>query len=164
MTGDDVARIARSLHIMPWEFTAAVRCEEPSEHGFALDRSAKRYRLALLRTFTKKSPDPACTFLFRLRDGTARCGLGEGRPAPCKTFPLVVRGGAVSLEPAGCTCAWDDVELGEGDGNLLIDEHAARRRYREVVAAWNRYVADLEPPLRVKLHDFGRYLLETYPP
>jgi Fe-S-cluster containining protein len=71
----DAARIARLLDV--------------PLHTFATQR--ERITLA-------KRPDGAgggerCIFLLRLGDGTPRCGLGESRPAPCRTFPH-----------DGCTC------------------------------------------------------------
>ena len=65
---------------------AGIVRDAPRGDAFALDRSERRYRLALAKRASRKR-QPPCTFLLRTRDGHHRCGLGELRPAACRAFP-----------------------------------------------------------------------------
>ncbi|MHB8146766.1 MAG: YkgJ family cysteine cluster protein [Vulcanimicrobiaceae bacterium] len=164
VTGDDVARIARTLAVPPWTFTAALPCRDEELGAFALDRSDKRFRIALVRIRVSAENEPFCTFLVRVPDGTARCGLGAGRPATCRTFPAQLIDGGIQFETSGCTCDWSGAVGDSQDTALLRAEEQARRRYAAVVTAWNDYVARLAEPAGITYPDFCRYLLDTYSP
>jgi len=161
LTGDEIVRVARTLDAPPWAFTIAVP-SEASPDAFALDHSALRYRAALT-----KLPDGTdrerCIFLLRLSDGTARCGLGDSRPTPCRTFPVELHDGAVRVSAEGCTCrTWslEDIDA-EADRALLQDDACARDVYAGFVGNWNAYVAATEIE-SFSYPDFCRFLLDQY--
>lgn len=163
LTGDEIARVARTLDAPPWTFTIAVPSPDPADDAFVLDRSAQRYRAALT-----KLPDGAererCIFLLRLSDGTARCGLGEARPTPCRSFPVELHDGGLRVSAAGCTCrTWslDDVDA-KAERALLVADSQARTAYAGVVHDWNAYVAATAGDDRFTYPDFCRFLLDRY--
>ena len=143
VSGDDVARIARTMALEPWTFTVAIAA--PDDADEADGRGAQ------------------CAFLASLSDGSARCGLGELRPAACLTFPARVDGGAVVLDAAGCSCDWSGVPLEDPELERNLAAMAeARERYAGVVGRWNAFVraSSFAEPLEVR--DFGRFLLDAY--
>jgi hypothetical protein len=165
VTGDDVARIARTLAVPPWSFTVALPCEATDVGAFALDKSPARHRLALSRTRIAEGQQPFCTFLVRAVDGAARCGLGPGRPAPCRSFPVQLVDGALASEMSGCTCDWSQVALDDpADVEALRAEERARNAYGAIIAAWNDYVATVSETVHLTHQDFCRYLLDAYSP
>jgi hypothetical protein len=141
-TGDEIVRIARTLDAPPWTFTMAVPARA-ADDAFALDTSELRYRAALTKLPAHIAGEH-CIFLLRLSEGTPRCGLGEGRPAPCHTLPA-----------AGCTCR----DRPANDAG--VDESRSREEYAGVVRTWNAYVegAGIE---RFAFEDFCRFLLDRY--
>jgi Fe-S-cluster containining protein len=162
LTGDEIVRVARTLDAPPWAFTIAVPTADPADDAFALDHSALRYRAALT-----KLPDGAererCIFLLRLSEGTARCGLGESRPTPCRTFPTELHEGTLRVSSAGCTCrTWslDDIDP-DADRALLLADSRARAEYAGFVHNWNAYVAAVETE-GFSYPDFCRFLLDQY--
>jgi Fe-S-cluster containining protein len=163
VTGDDVTRIARTLAVPPWTFTVAIASDADAPDAFALDHSGERHRLALVRTRIAPEDAPFCTFLVRATDGAARCGLGDGRPAPCRSFPAQLVDGAVRFENSGCTCDWSGVTAGdEADADLLRAERSSRETYAHVVEAWNGYVAQQSEAIQLTHRDFCRYLMDAY--
>ncbi len=105
-----------------------------------------------------------CTFLIHTPDGTARCGLGDLRPAPCHTFPCSLIDGEIRLTNGMCSCrTWtpDDIDV-ERETALLRAEATARETYHRVVASWNDYVRTSPDDERFEFPDFGRYLLDAY--
>jgi Fe-S-cluster containining protein len=163
VTGDDAARIARSLAVPPWQITAAIEADASFPDAFALARGM-RYRLALVRTQFPGEAQPECEFLVHAADGAARCGLGEGRPMPCRSFPAQLVDGEVRYALEGCTCDWSDVAIeADRDTALLRAEVHARERYAVVVAQWNAYVDTLERTVDVTHRDFCRFLMDAYP-
>lgn len=142
LTGGEIVRIARTLDAPPWTFTMAVP-GQAGDDAFALDTTELRYRAALTKLPARIAGEH-CIFLLRLSDGTARCGLGEGRPAPCHTLPA-----------GGCTSR----ELPAHDA--FIEESRSRDEYAAFVRTWNAYVdgAGIE---RFVFADFCRFLLDRY--
>lgn len=162
VTGDEIVRVARTLDAPPWAFTIAVPTTEAAEDAFALDRSTLRYRAAL--TKLPYGERERCIFLLRLAEGTARCGLGESRPAPCRSFPAELHQGALRVSAAGCTChdwSLDDIDL-ENDRELLLAESAARAEYARLVGNWNAHVAAAAGTEPFAYADFCRFLLDQY--
>lgn len=152
------------LRVEPWAFTTAVPAENTGPDSFALDHSGRRYRLALNRATSQSRPQPTCVFLFRVPGGAARCGLGEDRPMPCKTFPCELIEGEVRVASAACSCgpwALDDVDV-EAERALLDAEGAMRTRYQGVVARWNEYVERLDVKEPLTHRDFCVFLLSAY--
>jgi Fe-S-cluster containining protein len=163
VTGDDVVRIARTLSVPAWTFTAAMPSEATLPDAFALDGSGNRHRLALVRTQLETGTRPFCTFLVRATGGAARCGLGEGRPAPCRTFPSTLVDGAIRFDHAGCTCDWSAVVADEdADRELIFAEERAREKYARIVGAWNDYVGGFAATVELTHRDFCRYLMDAY--
>jgi Fe-S-cluster containining protein len=164
-TGHDVWRIATALQVPPWTFTSAVAAEDGAADAFALDDSGRRHRLALARREASADGLAACTFLVRLRDGTARCGLGDLRPGPCRSFPAVLVDGMVfARNDGGCRCrAWTIADCDvEADRALLERHEAEQETYRRVVANWNDYATGKPAGAGLEHRDFCRYLLDMY--
>lgn len=152
VTARDVATIARTISVPPWEFAYADVAPIDADDGFALDATARRYRLALRRT---SSPGEAahCTFLLRFATGAARCGLGETRPASCRVFPLA--GG----EDA-CTCAIARAPRDDpGDLAALAALGADRDAYARIVTMWNAFVVRSDTAF--VLRDYCRFVLDA---
>jgi Fe-S-cluster containining protein len=164
-TGADVQRIAKSIFVSPWHFTVALRADGEAPDAFALDHSAKRYRMALAKGGPPQHGGPTpCTFLIRTPDGTERCGLGDLRPATCHSFPCSLVDGKIRLANDMCTCrTWtaDDIDV-EGEAALLRAQVTAQETYHRIVASWNERVRTSPDPERFELEDFGRYLLDAY--
>jgi len=164
VTGDDATRIARALSVPPWDITVALPCDDAPPDAFVLANGA-RHRLALARTRVSSDTEPSCEFLVRFADGTARCGLGEGRPHPCRTFPAQMIDGEIRFSTEGCVCDWSGVGVDAAyDAELLRAEIRAREHYAGLVAQWNDYAATLERTSDITHRDFCRFLLEMYPP
>jgi hypothetical protein len=163
VSGDDVARIARTMALEPWTFTVAIAAPDDADDGFLLAAAGPRFRLALARVLFEEGGRAQCAFLASLSDGSARCGLGELRPAACATFPAREDGEAIVLDAAGCSCDWGGVPLEDPElVRQLAAMAEARKHYAGVVARWNAYVraCGFEEPLEVR--DFGRFLLDAY--
>ena len=154
VTARDVATIARTIAIPPWEFTYAREAPGDAVDGFALDPTARRYRLALRRTsWTGEALQ--CTFLLRLESGAARCGLGETRPASCRVFPLA--GG-----DEACTCAIATAPREDpSDRAALVALGADRDAYARIVATWNTFVVKSDAAF--VLRDYCRFVLDAEP-
>jgi len=164
-TGADIWRIASALQIVPWEFTEPVPAEKDAPDGFMLDATGVRFRPALQKQ-PSQGPNPApCAFLLRLEDGTARCGLGDLRPASCHTFPSFLINDTVCLKnDGGCTCRrWTlaDVDIDE-ERNALLAEAREREEYTNVVRDWNGFVQTAPQGETFDYADFCRYLLDAY--
>jgi Fe-S-cluster containining protein len=140
LSGDEIVRIARTLDTPPWTFTTALPAL-PGDDAFALDDTADRYRAALTKLPAGRAGE-SCIFLLRLSEGTARCGLGESRPAPCRAYPA-----------EGCTCSARSTE------NAVPE--TGRDEYARIVRTWNAYVngAGIK---RFSFTDFCRFLLDQY--
>jgi hypothetical protein len=86
--------------------------------------------------------------------------LGDGRPLPCRTFPLSGFGDA---DLSGCTCDWRGVALDDEAGYRDLDALAASRTaYRNVVARWNHRVASNDVDASLTLRDYLRFLMAAY--
>ena len=152
VTARDLATIARTISVPPWEFAYASDAPESAGDGFALDATARRYRLALRRT-NFSGQEPHCTFLLRFANGAARCGLGQTRPASCRVFPLA--GGEEA-----CTCAIASAPRDDpADLAALVALGADRDAYARIVAAWNAFVASGDASF--VLRDYCRFVLDA---
>ena len=152
VTARDLATIARTISVPPWEFAYADNALGDADDVFALDATAHRYRLALRHTsFPVEAPH--CTFLLRFANGAARCGLGETRPASCRVFPLA--GGEEA-----CTCAIASAPRDDpADLAALVALGADRDAYARIVAAWNAFVASGDASF--VLRDYCRFVLDA---
>lgn len=164
-TGGDVWRIARALDAPPLSFLMYFESPVARRDAFALDRSARRFRIALAKRASEVEGRPgACAFLLRTRGQHHRCGLGDLRPGVCQCFPCEAVSGLVCIAPdVECACRrWTlgDVDVTDEMPRIRAREEDAAL-YCDVVARWNHEVMHGdEAPV-----DFARYcdfLLEAY--
>jgi Fe-S-cluster containining protein len=163
-TGRDVWRIARTLEVPPWTFLRYFATPQPTGDAFALDASERRYRLVLRKRDSRKK-QPPCIFLTKTRHGHHRCGLGDLRPAACRSFPADLIGGVLCMgNDLGCTCrTWTmvDVEVAEARAAVLQRE-AEAAEYRAVVAEWNRRVMLARTGQDIDFFAFCDFLIDAY--
>jgi Fe-S-cluster containining protein len=163
-TGRDVWRIARALEVPPWSFLRYFPTSQPVDDAFALDAGDRRYRLLLGKRESRKK-QPPCIFLTRTRHGHHRCGLGELRPAVCRSFPADLVGGVLCMaNDLGCTCrTWTmvDVEVDEARAAVLRRE-AEAAEYRSLVAEWNRRIALGRPGQETDFFAYCDFLIDAY--
>jgi len=165
VTDRDVARIASAMHVEPWSFLAYYETP-PRPDAFILDASGQHYCLALAKQPTRRTVTPApCIFLVQTRDRYRRCGLGDLRPAACKTFPSEIVEGVLHLAlQSGCSCrTWShgDVDI-EAESTIARWREAELSDYCSVVARWNDLVlARQAGDDEFDLDDFCAYLLST---
>jgi Fe-S-cluster containining protein len=165
-TGLDVWRIARGLDVPPWAFMVYFETPVFRRDAFALDRSPRRFRLALGKNpEIRQGAQQGCTFLLRTRTGEHRCGLGERRPMGCRVFPLELSDGVVGIQAHhGCSCrAWSlaDVDT-SGERALLEQRLAESEAYCETVARWNAEFAATPEEGPRSFVDYCEYLLDVY--
>jgi hypothetical protein len=167
-TGQDVWRISRALETPPWSFLLYFQTPQPRRDAFALDRSGRRFRIALAKgprgRGSASRPAP-CVFLLKLRGGQHRCGLGDLRPAVCQSFPAEMVEGVVCIRPDnGCVCReWTlaDVDLTE-EMAVIENRQADVETYCDVVAKWNDRVETAPEDRNFDFTDFCEFLLESY--
>ena len=165
-TGRDVWRIARALDLPPASFLVFFETTAPRRDAFVLDRTARRFRLALARRPGRRPASPApCAFLLRTRGGHHRCGLGALRPAACRAFPAELAGGVLCLrDDADCSCrrwALADVDVGE-ETALVEGRQAEGEEYCGVVARWNERAAAAPDGGDFDVADFCAFVLDAY--
>lgn len=140
--GLDVVRIHRALRV-PMDGFAELRwVDEPDpDHRIRLDPAERRFYRLLLRRVPEPRGDHAqrCVFLVNVGD-TARCGIYEVRPAPCRVYPTHLDGDRVGTT-GGRFCptgAWRTEAL---DATRLLREHRFRARQRliheRLIDVWN---------------------------
>lgn len=166
VTGSDVWRIARAMDVEPWSFLAYYETL-PRPDAFILDASGQHYCLALAKRPSRRTVTPApCIFLLSTRDGYHRCGLGDLRPAACKSFPAEIVDGVLCLAvQAGCSCrTWAHADIALDAESAVARWRAAElREYCEVVARWNdRVLAQTYGDSEFDLEDFCAFLLSTH--
>jgi len=162
-TGADLWRISEALQLPPWSFTRYTDATPGGSAAFALNASAARYQVVLAKRVTEPHPPP-CTFLLRLPDGHAQCGLGELRPSVCRAFPAVLVRGIVCVgENAGCTCrTWAASAFDEQRERELLERlEAERAEYAETVADWNERVTQDSDGERTYF-EFCDHLMNVY--
>ena len=165
-SGRDVWSIARALDTPPWSFLVYFETAASRRDAFALDRSERRFRLALAKQPTRRTKTPPpCIFLLRTRSGQHRCGLGNLRPMVCRTFPSEQVGGVVCLRSdSGCTCReWvlADVDIAE-ESALIATRQSDAEEYCGVVARWNTQVASAPAEARCDFVAYCQFVLEAY--
>ena len=159
VTGQDVWRISAVLCAKPWDFTVAVPAEEGATDAFRLVVDGPWWQMALAKRGRKTAPKGACTFLWKLNDGHAQCGLGDLRPGVCRAYPALLVNGTLCANSAACTCRrWSVLDF-DGDTERALLEDVAREdaAYTAVVRRWN----DGLDAART-YQDFGAYLLDVY--
>jgi Fe-S-cluster containining protein len=165
-TGYDAWRIARALDAPPWSFLMYFKSPAPRRDAFALDRSGRRFRLALAKSqMLRREEQPGCTFLIRTRTGEHRCGLGDLRPTGCRVFPLELTEGLVRVQAGhGCTCrSWSLADVDTAAERQLLEARVRESEaYCDVVRAWNASVHGGDPGIDFSFVQYCEYLLATY--
>jgi Fe-S-cluster containining protein len=158
LSGADIWRIAGRLQVPPTSFLRAVAAPPDADDAFALDQTPQRWRAALARSADRGSA--TCIFLVQ-PNGAARCGLGAGRPLPCRHFPAVLAGDVVSV-PADMSCSCHTWSLADLDiareRETLQQAEAEGRQHRDLVARWNALIAAGAPSMRRTLEDFCTFV------
>jgi Fe-S-cluster containining protein len=167
VSGRDVWRISRTLGIPPWHFLVYFQSPDPRPDAFMLDKSGRAFRMVLSKQPSRrKKTSPPCIFLLRTRDGYHRCGLGDLRPAVCKSFPMQLEGGAVCVPgDTGCVCReWSLTDANIDEERALLETRANDfAEYCGLVEQWNGYVLsrpDDAPPLG--FYEFCRFVVQAY--
>jgi len=165
-TGHDVWQITRALDAPPWSFLMYFGVDPTWRDAFALDRSGRRFRLALAKNPELRQGDlDGCTFLFRTRTGEHRCGLGDLRPTGCRIFPLTLCDGLVGVQADhGCTCrAWSLADADTATERPLLEARVAEAEtYCEIVARWNSMLEAGPPDVHRTFVEYCEYLLDVY--
>jgi hypothetical protein len=164
-TGHDLWRIATALGVAPWVFSRAEPAADDAPDGFALDRSGRRYRVALSKKPRRRKGLSPCTFLVSMPDGSACCGLGALRPLACRVFPSAMTAGVLCVADGGaCTCrAWSLADVDpEHECELIARDTAAKVFYFKAIAEWNSFVERAAEEPGFSYPDFCRYLLDLY--
>ncbi len=138
----------------------------PRRDAFLLTPDGPTFRLALAKGGGRRSKTaPPCIFLLRTRQGHHRCGLGDGRPAVCRSFPSVLVDGVLTLQAdSGCTCrrwALPDVDIVEETVRVQTQQ-ADVAEYCAVVATWNARVTAASPETVFTFFDYCEALLDAY--
>jgi Fe-S-cluster containining protein len=159
VTGHDVWRICDALSVKPWDVAVASAAEDGAPDGFQLVRGGRPHQLTLV-----KRPDSggACTFLWKLKDGHAQCGLGGLRPGGCQVYPALLVDGTLCANSSACTCRrWSVLDLdGDADRELLGMFAVEQAEYAAIVRRWNDALP--EAPDRRTYRQYCAYLLEAY--
>lgn len=162
-TGADVWRIARSLGVPPTAFLRFFESREGRRDAFALDQSARRFRLMLARRPGREAPERRpCTFLLKTRSGARRCALGSARPLVCRSFAAeLLEGVLVARRDPGCRCGpWTLADLDAVADRALVERRQAdAARYVALVEAWNGLAVAGEP---AGFERFCEFLLAAY--
>lgn len=159
VTGRDVCRICDVLSVKPWDVVAACAAEDGAPDAFQLARGGPFHQLALTK---RPGADGACTFLWKVNDGHAQCGLGALRPGVCQAYPALLVDGVLCASSSACTCRrWSVFDLdGDADRALLRELAVEQAEYAAIVRRWN----DALPPApgRRTYKQFCAYLVEAY--
>ncbi len=154
-----MCRISEVLCAKPWDFTVAVPAEEGAADAFFLALDGPAYQMALAKRGRKTAPKGPCTFLWKLNDGHAQCGLGDLRPGVCRAYPALLVNGTLCADSSACTCRrWSVLDFdGETERAVLADVAQEDAAYTAVVSRWNQAL-DSERTYR----DFCDFLLAAY--
>jgi len=136
VTGHDVRRICDALGVKPWDVAAACPAEPGPPDGFRLSPGGRLHQLALVK---RPGAGGACTFLWKVNDGHAQCGLGALRPGVCQAYPAVFVDGLLCADSSACTCRrWSVFDLdGDADRELLARLAAEQSEHAALVRRWN---------------------------
>jgi Fe-S-cluster containining protein len=122
LTPADELRIAARCGYAPSVFVTEREVDSIEEVAWAEEDPGLRgiVRAGIVRSISRW--EDACLFL-----GDQGCTLGDARPLACKRFPLVPRGRAIEVQPAGHCLA---VEEANGLGQLLVSLGMTRKSLR----------------------------------
>ena len=161
VTGHDVRRICDTLSVKPWDVVTACAAEAGAPDGFRLSAGGRFNQLALVR---RPGPEKACTFLWKVNDGHAQCGLGDLRPGVCQAYPAVIVDGMLCANSSACTCRrWSVFDLdGDADRALLRTLAAEQAQYVGLVRRWNDEVTAAPAGTKWTFRQFCTWLLDAY--
>jgi hypothetical protein len=139
VSGRDIYRILRALQVPAQDFLDYQAVHDAAPGGFLLEPGGNRYAVVLAR---RRLPEPLaspCLFLVRTSDGKAFCGLGELRPGPCRTHPVVLKDDVIALvnDPGGCVRTWSYRDIDMDERRKIRRVLAEEDEYRGVVEQWN---------------------------
>jgi Fe-S-cluster containining protein len=164
-TGRDIWRLARALGVSPDSYLMCFETPVPRRDAFALDRSGRRFRLALAKRPDPKHRDRAsCIFLLRTRQGHHRCGVCSIRPGVCRAFPSNLPEGVLCVGSDDCACrTWSLADVDIAEERALVE---ARQRdaeeYCDLVARWNDRVETTPGEATLEVGEFCNFLLAAY--
>jgi Fe-S-cluster containining protein len=138
-TGRDVWRILRALQIPARDFLACRAVDEATPAAFELQANGARYLMVLSRHELPQPLASPCVFLVRTNDEKALCGLGELRPGPCQTYPVMLKGDVIALvnDPQGCVRTWSYRDIDMDERRRIRRVLAEEEEYRALVQEWN---------------------------
>lgn len=139
ITGKDMWRISQALELSPWDFTRYCDAGSDAPDGFQLSPAGEQFQIVLKKRGRVTSQGAPCTFLWKLADGHAQCGLGDLRPRVCAAYPAILVDDILRAESGCCTCRrWSVGDLDEAKDRALLrqvlDDAA---EYAGMVEEWN---------------------------
>jgi hypothetical protein len=162
VTGLDVWRICQALSVQPWDFTVYCLADEAAPDSFGLVEGGPRYQVALAKRGRVGSRGAPCTFLWRLADGHAQCGLGSLRPSVCRAYPGVLVDDVLAADGSFCTCRrWSALDLDPQEDRALLEavlREAAE--YAAIVDGWNDALAGVADGRTYR--EFCTYVMDEY--
>jgi Fe-S-cluster containining protein len=125
------------------DFLTYQTVHDEEKGGFLLHPDGARHAMTLARRRVADETASPCVFLLRTNDQHAVCGLGDLRPAQCRTFPTYLADGFVAVvhKPAGCVRTWSygDIDV-EEERRELLHLQAEDTAHNALVEEWNRRV------------------------
>jgi len=156
VTGHDVWRLARGMHMPPHEFLTLVLARDENPLAFRLEFGGPRLDIALDEVADERAPGAPdvpegkspCIFLVQLPGGVGRCGAHPHRPQVCQTYPAYLDGDVVRIrDDVMCpTGAWKLVHMRIARWRDAMQDFVVQRDvYGAVVRAWNARVEAAGP-------------------
>ncbi len=143
VTTHDLLRITTTMQLAASDVLTCQPAAEDDKSGFLLGPGGAKHAIALAKRDLVDETVSPCLFLLRTNDHHAICGLGDLRPAQCKTFPAYLSGGLVALahNPPGCVRAWSygDIDV-EEQQRELARACAEAAAHEALVERWNEQV------------------------
>ena len=143
VTTHDLLRIAKNMQLSPSDFLTCQRAADDDKGGFLLQRDGAKYAMALVKRQAPDDTASPCIFLLRTNDQHGVCGLGDLRPAQCRTFPTYLANGVVAVahKPGGCVRTWTygDIDLDQ-ERRDLTRACAEEAAHCALVERWNERV------------------------
>jgi Fe-S-cluster containining protein len=159
LTGHDLQRICVALEVEPWDVACYAPAADDVADGFQLTPGGRSYQLLLNKRGKVGARGAPCSFLWKLKDGHAQCGLGALRPAACQSYPALLINDTLCVDSSACTCRrWSLLDLDPiEEQDRLQTWLATTAHYADIVAAWNRSIQGPHA-----FQDYCLYLLNAY--
>jgi Fe-S-cluster containining protein len=159
VNGRDIWRIARTLDLAPWDFTLYCAAHPQAADAFQLEPGGVTYQIILSKRGSIGARGAPCTFLWKLADGHAQCGLGALRPIACQCYPAMLVEGALCVDSAACSCRrWSLLDVDAAAERIQLNQMLAETAaYAALVARWNRGLREAR-----SYREYCDYLLRTY--